>query len=155
MFMHSSLRLPVAFFCFFLFPEFENFVLYSYGVAHDFHDDLRDTFRRKMASGDTVAHGNSPSRKQPFGFCSWSLPSQSQFAQTETRKCCPNVPNTLKDEDSSKNLWCFFRKISGKLWMQASLLYDTCISTKGLNLYQDCWDLYPHRGTLDKLLNLV
>ena len=38
--------------------------------------------------------------------------------------------------------------------MQASLVYDICISTKGLNLYQDCWDLYPH-GTLDKLLNLV
>lgn len=99
-------------FCFSFFPDFQNFVFYSYGVGHDFHDNLQDTFRRKMTSGGAVAHGNSPSWKHPFGFCSWSLLSQSQFVQIETRRCCPSVPNTLEDEDSSKNWSHFFRKKS-------------------------------------------
>lgn len=50
-------------FCFALFPKFENVVLYSYDVSHDLCDNLRDMFKRKMASGSSVAHGNNPSLK--------------------------------------------------------------------------------------------
>lgn len=81
-------------FCFSLFPEFLNFVLYSYGVSHDFYDNLRDRCQRKMAFSGTAAHGNSPSLNHPFGFYSWSLPSQNQLRD----KNVPNVPNTMKNE---------------------------------------------------------
>lgn len=66
----SELETSCGFFVVRSFQSFKNFVLYSYGVGHDFHDNIRDMFKRKMASGGTVARGNSPPLKHPFGFCS-------------------------------------------------------------------------------------
>lgn len=115
-------------FCFSLFPEFLNFVLYSYGVSHDFYDNLRDRFKRKMAFSGTAAHGNSPTLNHPFGFYSWSLPSQNQLRD---KKMLPQCSQHLEEWDSCKHLWCLFRKKSQKMYaMHARLVHDIDIAGK-------------------------
>lgn len=158
MFMHLNLTLSVAFLVSPLSWVFK-FVFYSYGVGHDFHDNIRDMFKRKMASRGTVAHGNSPSLKYPFGFCSWSLPSQSQFVQMETRRCCPSVSNTLKNEVVAKICDVSLEQSQKNYEMRERLVYDISLPGKSSTWAQTALSLSLsttcYLRTLSKRLNLV